>query len=1369
MKKLIYLIGVMSVLTVLSAQASTLNEWNFYSDPAGKTLSNAVNSAGIARFSAGGTGVLETDGNGTLLCTSADPSTNGIWTNGVILDAATSNLTTGTFFLRYDFKYDLNSTNNNSGTLLGFAFTDSTGAKVAGAALQYDLGSTPAPTNLVITQLADLGSNLVGHVSIITKVDMTAQKLAVWYDLSGTGSFSAESSPQASNITVNLPSINKLRLQATGDFRPAGSDDSANISLLRMSDSFSDAASSAPILPAAKYSNEWTFERDISGRPLSDTINSGTNIPLAQFSTGFSNTVFTTNRALICVGNDAGTDGVWTNGTILNAALPSATSGVHYLRYDLNYDLSSTNNDSGTLMGVYFTGATGDKAAGLVLGYDVGNMASATPTNRTLTSVTNGLPLSGTLTAIAEVNLDTHILRVWYDLSGSNTFNTNSPSISTNITLSSITNLRFHATGDFRPSGSSNYVSVDNIRHTASLSEILDPPANLTAAPNLTISVSNSLNGAMETGETNIISVVIHNSGGPATDVTSALAHNGMPASFTVISNNLPVPLEPNSSTTNTYALIASSNGTYSLTIQAFSTETNSTATNLILRVGSHVSYVGNSIVEIGPGVVSNRYEPGETIRITITNRNDGARTVTNIVNTLSANSSYFTIFPASATYPSLAVGSSTSTVYAVVISNATPPGTYTFSVTNRAGSTIWSDTFALNVFQASIPSATSTSLVIQVASGATGTGNVTLTNSGNAQASFTVTDNGLPAGSYTVETQGVDRVVFLPAQFDPETVFTNWTGSLDIGFTMPVFGARYSSFSVSRFGTLTLSSTNGATATLNVFQSTTAVDTNSIRFLKETNRLVVAWGNGTDREFQAWINSDGTIQYLYQYGTWGSGTIGLSDALHSQTLSHTPGLTGRDSLLLTPASWVAYAPVNGTVGAQNGQILTFTANAAGQPNGTNTFDAIVDWGNGSNSVIHVSVIVEAATQNLQILLPIPFSFQGPAGFITRTNMVVTNSGNAALSYTITDGGVQAAGYTATNVTYGWQHIPQVASYILSPSQLDTTSLNIGFPFVFFGNVYTALTVNANGTISLGSGATISPFAANLSLDSDSSVRFLPDSGFNQFTVTWENIAQSNGGSNQTFQAILDRNGLIRFNYQQLGKGWTNGVIQLADSSGTVNGTLSNAATTATSVTTTPVYSNEVIKIGNATFTNQVKIGETTNIVTTYTDTANLQSLQFIPGKQRIISASPVSGTIPALTSTNIIITGDARSLQSGGLNQVTNSTTLVFHYSGKSTNALVTFTATNSADTAYPAFSSEIAESMWGADPVVTSQLNIDGSRTVSWPAANDSLTRTYKVWYTLDLMQDFQLLATVSNGTSYVDTEHNDAPVIYYKVTVQ
>jgi len=715
MKKLICLVSTVAALAGLSVHATTLNEWDFFSDPAGKTLSQAVNPKGSAVFTAGGAGFLETDGQGALLCTFNDIGTTGMWTNGALLNAGTGNLTSGTFFLRYDLVYDLTATNNDSGMVSGFAFADATGTKVAGVALQYDVGATTNPANLIVTELRDLGTTYTGKVSVIARVDMAIpQKMAIWYDLTGSGSFSAENSPNASNITVNLPDINYLRFQATGDFRPAGSTDFVETGLLRMSDSFADAIAAELVVPPAKYSNEWTFERDLNGTPLSVTFNSGTNSPLAQFAgstTNFQSTVQTTNRALRCTGEDAGSAGVWTNGAFLDAALTSTTSGVHYLRYDVAYDLSSTSNDSGTVLGVYFTGETGDQAAGVVMGYDKGNLTNSIPPGRSLVVIPGATDLTnnGTLTAIAEVNFDTGLLKVWYGLNGSALTNYAAPAVTTNLLLTSITNLRFQATGDFSPAGSSNnYADVDNIRHISSASaggtawtNITDPVVNIKAPPSLYITVTNSLPGGMGIGETNIVTVIISNSvgAGSATAVTSVLTNSGSPTAFTIVSNNSSVALAAGSSVTNTYQMVANEKGIYTVVVTAISAETNSTPYSFTLAAGANLSFILPPVItEISGGIILGKYEPGETLNISVTSTNDGATTVLNITNTLSA-SGIFTITPALASYPSLAVGASTSTTYQVVISAAAPVGNYSFSMTNTDGISVWTNQFDLEVF----------------------------------------------------------------------------------------------------------------------------------------------------------------------------------------------------------------------------------------------------------------------------------------------------------------------------------------------------------------------------------------------------------------------------------------------------------------------------------------------------------------------------------------------------------------------------------------------------------------------------------------------------------------------------------------------
>jgi|GEM_PF-3502233 len=1409
MKKLICFISTVVMLTGVSSRATTLNEWNFYSDPAGKTLSQAVNSKGSATFASGGAGFLETDGQGALLCTYNDPGTSGLWTNGAMLDATVSALTTGTFFLRYDLSYNLNAT-NDSGTLAGFAFTDATGTKVAGVALQYDAAAATTPTNLTVTELIDLGlgTNFSGKVSFIAKVDMVAQKMAVWYDLTGTGSFSAEASPQTNNISVNLLSINNLRLQMTGDFRPSGSTNSAKVGLLRMSDSFTDAAAADRTVQDAKYSNEWTFERDTAGRPLNDTINSGTNSPLAKFSAGFGSTVFTTNRALRCIGEDVGTGGVWTNGAFLDASLVSATSGVHYLRYDIAYDLSSSSNNSGTVLGVYFTGETGDKAAGVVMGFNKGDLTNSIPPGRSLVVIPGATDLTnnGTLTAIAEVDLDTKLLKVWYGLNGSNPTNYADPAFTNSIALTSITNLRFQATGDFRPAGSTDYAEVDNIRHIASATaggtawtNITESVINLAQPPVLNISVTDSLSGSMDLGETNTITAVISNTGGsPATSASSTL---GGASAFSVISNNAPVTLEANTSITNTYTLIANAKGSYNLTFQATSAETNSATTNLSIIVGARISYLTNSIVEISGGVVAGQYEPGETISITIVSTNDGAKTVTGITNTLSANPSYFGITPPSATYPVMAVGRSASTVYTVVISNTTPGGNYIFSVTNRTSDTSWTDSFTLPVFVGAVPSVTN-ALLIEVAEGETATKQLVLSNSGNASTTFSLSDDGVWPLSYLITTNNsvpMESFAWFGETPNTNAMFMDWTDTssalMNLGFTFPLYGTVYTNFSVSTYGAIGLGSLVGANANTPVvlpsganpvaapFWIATAVDTNSVRYRKYSDHLVVSWGFNTGNEFQALLYTNGNIRYLYQAVPWTTITeaaVGVQSESNSLNVANYSAETGRRvNVLLTPKgnSWVTYSPTDGTVAGSGSSTVTFTANAIGQSAGTNAFTAYIKWGNGTTSTVAVTVKVLASTAGLKVT-PSPANFSGSAGAITKTNVFLVNTGNVALVYTITDNGAKTNGYRWSSTNILWQNvIPMDANMITWTAGTDgdySQSIPIGFPFPFYGELFTQISIGVKGWIALGGDRFIAPYRGDLALDGNASIAYSGNG--TQMVITWANMSQTDGGSNQTFQAILNRDGSIRFQYNNLSGSnvWPYTTIGLQDASIQTGATLSNATTIVSN--TVYVYSNKVTVTTNglhaevnpgAIITNIQQIVTGTNYVPVYKNDIFNQAILFEPTRRIVITASPLSGTIPVGGTNTVTLTGDARSLTLGGTNSITNSTAFDVSYTGGSNSFSAIFIATNSVQAVY---SAQQAAWLAGTDIFVTDvSQSANGSRTITWPVANDGLSRTYKVWYTLDLMQGFKWLATIPNGTGYVDTDHADETVIYYKVTVE
>lgn len=220
--------------------------------------------------------------------------------------------------------------------------------------------------------------------------------------------------------------------------------------------------------------NEWTFNMDPAGQTLSEAQNSGSGG--AVFATGGGGFVETDGAgALLCT--YPGTS-MWNDGVKLAADTASVTSGVHYLRCDLNYDIdSSFTNNIGSVTGLSFVDGGGNSLAGLFFSYDPAG--TAVPSGAVRTPLATDLPWQGTVSAVLKVDLDAQTAEVWYKLSADAAFDELSPAAS-NVTVSiaSIDALRFQATGLFQPEGSSGYIAVDMMRTASSWSEITAVPAD---------------------------------------------------------------------------------------------------------------------------------------------------------------------------------------------------------------------------------------------------------------------------------------------------------------------------------------------------------------------------------------------------------------------------------------------------------------------------------------------------------------------------------------------------------------------------------------------------------------------------------------------------------------------------------------------------------------------------------------------------------------------------------------------------------------------------------------------------------------------------------------------------------------------------
>lgn len=1179
--------------------------------------------------------------------------------------------------------------------------------------------------------------------------------------------------------------------------------------------------------------NEWNFYSDPAGKTLSQSVNSaGTAVFAAGNETGLTTDGL---NNLICTQNDPGTTGMWTNGAILKAALSSpVSSGVQYLRYDFSYDLSSASNDSGCVAGFTFYDGTNNKIAGVALQYDVG--ANTNPTYQ-VTQVTEMTNMVGTVAVVAKINLSNQTLSVWYNLNGDvSSFSESAPATNITTSLSSFDSLRFQATGDIRATASTNYVAIDLLRTANSWTDILI--ADPAAPPSLHLQMTDSLSGAMEVGETNKISVVIRNVGGLASNVTSALSHDGSASSFTVTSNVSVQVLWPGESMTNTFDAVANTNGSYLFTATGLIGGVAKTSTNLEIVVGSQISYLSNSIAEVSGGMLPGTNEPSEIVDITVFSTNNGARPVSNVVNSISANPAYFSISNlTSSSYLSMPVGASTSTIYRVVISPAATNGTYWFSVANQSGSQVWTTNFALNVFSQGIPSVSPTSITMNVLPGAEATNTqVTVTNAGNKELTFNITDNASWGVSY-VATTGSSAYEFVETANanaiklnDPDTNSVNIeaatdgvSGSQSIGFGFPLNGVVYSNFYVTADGYIGLSNTTNVPAKsldrkafpaavtdplIAPFWGALNCPSGSVRVIRQYDYLVVSYVGVSksiteaNLQFQAALYTNGAVEFRYKNiagVTNSSGvtnvTIGIQSSAGSYTnLSFTPG--NNTQLKLTPQStrWVSYSPSqNVTVGPQSSQIITFIANAAGKPAGTSTnFNAIFNWSTGGSNVVAVTVNVTNAAPVYSAVSSL--SFTGAAGQVTLAPFVISNIGAGSLTFSISNAASASAGFITTNPSYSWIDIspvgvgkdidlidPDPSPYITAEDEGSSAMIPIGFAFPFYGGSYTQLSVSANGAVRFDTAGRIrvlqniassksvmpaqmlAPYWGELEKDANATLKYHANA--DRFVITWENFRQYGvgGGSNLTFQAIITPAGDITFQYKKLeGAPWPGTIIGLRDTADR-----------------TPTAS--ILQTNDWTVTNSTYSG---TIYTQYVGVVSNRVVQFQPKQIQVIRYTPASGSIAAGSNAVITIIGDASNQSIGTTNSSTNATLSITHNATNMpspTSLAVTFTATNSQETVFARASAladdsdgdgvtDDAERIAGTDPQSAGSVftvSTAAGRVLSWPSAEG---RTYTVWYTLDLTIPFETLPGASGlGINlFTDTAHTDAAVIYYKVTV-
>ena len=162
--------------------------------------------------------------------------------------------------------------------VFGLGVVDSSGTNVAGIVLAPKLSAIPDGK-----RVKPVAANLAwsGQISAIVKVDIENQTLSAWYDLSGTNHF-VEDAPAVRDVRIHLVSVDKLRFQATGRFRPTGTSDYAAIDNIRTASSWDNIVFpvSIPLSVHSLFQHHMVLQRDMKV-PVWGRVTPGASVAVA--------------------------------------------------------------------------------------------------------------------------------------------------------------------------------------------------------------------------------------------------------------------------------------------------------------------------------------------------------------------------------------------------------------------------------------------------------------------------------------------------------------------------------------------------------------------------------------------------------------------------------------------------------------------------------------------------------------------------------------------------------------------------------------------------------------------------------------------------------------------------------------------------------------------------------------------------------------------------------------------------------------------------------------------------------------------------------------------------------------------------------
>lgn len=484
------------------------------------------------------------------------------------------------------------------------------------------------------------------------------------------------------------------------------------------------------------------------------------------------------------------------------------------------------------------------------------------------------------------------------------------------------------------------------------------------------------------------------------------------------------------------------------------------------------------------------------------------------------------------------------------------------------------------------------------------------------------------------------------------------------------------------------------------------------------------------------------------------------------------------DYSLSKNSAWLSLSSTGGTIVQEEDRVyLGFDASALIP--GTYYDTVTVVSASADNSPYAIGIEFEVFDGAIISASPSNITLQADAGATDSTALVVSNTGDIDLTFSITDSFPPAGGYDwvdsddVEGPVYNWIDISALGSSVTLTDDAESAMLNIGFDFLFYGSMYSQFQIAANGSISFTSGQlspsntglpssnapsqSLMPFWDDLNPSAGGTIRYHGTA--ERLVVSWLGVPRYSTSDYETFQVILYPDGRIVYQYNNLNGLLTSATVGLQDDNST--GPYAQVA-----------YNESYLKNGLA--------------------------VEIAPSEDPWLSYPVDSGTISGGASTSVWFTGSASNLSVGVYtalvtivcNDLTNPE-LYFpvtftvsipdtdhdgipdwwetQYYGGATNANTNAICANGINTVLEAYIAEFDPTNSLAGFAITGFSDDAGSlghHILQWDEATG---RVYTVYWASNLMSGFSTLQTNYFGDTFTDTVHEAYSEGFYRIEVE